>query len=593
MKKTLLVTGIIIFMVNAIHAQSMADARKLVYYERYDGAAAQLHELLKKDAGNTDAWWLLTQVYLRRHQESRIGDSVRLMPAVAADQPLGLCIRGQLLLEEHKKDSAAMYFDRALKMTKEKDPSVLLAVACAHQGADSGNALYAVELLNKAIKRDKHDPELYVELGDAYRRLSDGGQAFKAYQEALAEDGKYAKALYKVAKIFVTQSNTDQYLQYFNDAVAADSLYAPAWYELYFHYYFRDVNKAMDCLQHYITAADPGSRNDYLVTDLLYSSRKYREAIAKAQGLIDRQGGESEPRLYKLIAYSYKETGDSTKALDYMQQYFRKQRDTGFVMKDFETMGEIFAKLDQPDSAAAYFTKAGEMEKDSVRQREYAKKLAELYKGRKDYSSQAHWMGRYYRGNEKATNLDLFNWGLAHFMAKEYPLADSVFGIYEAKYPDQDFGYYWRARSAAAIDTSMQLGIAIPHYLKLIEIAEKDTANKTNRKHLVESYGYIAAYKANTQKDYSGAIGYFEKLLTIDPDNRDAQRYVGILKKNLSKAGGEDKAERSAGTGKAIDADKADEKAANKGNADKAGEPGKAGNTLAGSPSITVRTKNR
>jgi tetratricopeptide (TPR) repeat protein len=147
-------------------------------------------------------------------------------------------------------------------------------------------------------------------------------------------------------------------------------------------------------------------------------------------------------------------------------------------------------------------------------------------------------MGKYYQGNEKATNLDLFNWGLAHYMAKEYPMADSVFGMYEIKYPEQDFGYYWRARSASAIDTSMQLGIAVPHYLKLIEIAEKDTASKTNKKHLVESYGYIAAYKANTQKDYNGAIDYFEKLLVLDPDNRDAQRYIEILKKNLSKAAG-------------------------------------------------------
>jgi len=115
-------------------------------------------------------------------------------------------------------------------------------------------------------------------------------------------------------------------------------------------------------------------------------------------------------------------------------------------------------------------------------------------------------------------------------------MADSIFGLYETKYPEQDFGYYWRARSDVAIDTAMQTGMAIPHYEKLIAIAEKDTVNKTNRKHLVESYGYIAAYKANTEKDYAGAIGNFEKLLELDPTNSDARKYVGILTKNLSKA---------------------------------------------------------
>jgi tetratricopeptide (TPR) repeat protein len=272
------------------------------------------------------------------------------------------------------------------------------------------------------------------------------------------------------------------------------------------------------------------------VTDLLYSSRKYQEAIQKAQQLIGQQGGVSEPRLYKLIAYSYKELHDSAKALDFMQEYFRKQNDTGFVVKDYETIGEIYDMLNKPDSAVTYYVKAGTMEKDSVQHRAYAKKLAGLYKKQKDYSNQALWLGMYYDGNTKATNLDLFNWGLAYYMAKEFPMADSVFGLYETKYPEQDFGYYWRARSDAAIDTAMETGMAVPHYLKLIDIAGKDTANRTNRKHLIESYGYIAAYKANTQKDYAGAIDYFGKLLELDPANTDARRYIEILKKNQNKA---------------------------------------------------------
>lgn len=552
--RKVLFTGAILFMMGGLRAQSLADARKLLYYERYAGAAHQLQSLLKADPNNSEAWWLLTQVYLHRHQLQQIKDSLRQMPPSINEQPFALCAKGQILLEQHQKDSAAMYFSKALTITREKDPIILAAIAQAHQGADSGDALYAVELLNKAIKKEKHNPELYVELGDAYRRLDDGGQSYKAYQDALAQDSKYAKALYKSGKIFVTQNNPEQYLKYFNDAVAADSLYAPAWYELYYHYYFRDVNKAMDNLNHFIEATDPGIGNDYLVTDLLYSSRKYQEAIQKAQRLIDQQGGISEPRLYKLIAYSYKELHDSTKALDFMQQYFQKQKDTGFVVKDYEAMGEIYEMLNRPDSAVTYYVKAGTLEKDSVQHMAYAKKLAGLYKKQKDYSNQAVCLGIYYHGNTKATNLDLFNWGLAHYMAREYPMADSVFGLYETKYPDQDFGYYWRARSDAAIDSAMHTGMAVPHYLKLIEIAGKDSANKTNRKHLIESYGYVAAYKANTERDYAGAIDYFEKLLALDPANSDARKYIEILKKNQNKteskasARGVQKADRESDT---------------------------------------------
>jgi Tfp pilus assembly protein PilF len=475
-----------------------------------------------------------------------IRDSLRLLPAGNANAPLVLCAYGQVLLQDHKKDSAMVCFNKALDETKQKDPKVLLAIAIAQQDVPEGDPTYAIDLLNRAIKRDKHNPELYVAMGNAYRKLSNGTESYKAYQEALDQNNRYAEAAYRLGKIFVSQSNDAMYLKYFNDAVAADSLYAPAWYELYYHWYFKDVNKAMDCLQHYIAASDKSPANDYLMTDLLYASRKYQEAIQHAQLILGQQGQQAEPRLFKLIAYSYKELNDSARALEYMRGYFGRQQDTAFVVKDFETMGDIYDKMQQPDSAASYYVRAADMEKDTTKSIAYSKKLAELYKKLKDYPNQAIWLGKYYQHSPKATNLDLFNWGLAHYMARNYPMADSVFGLYEAKYPDQDFGYYWRARSDAAIDTSMTTGMAIPHYLKLIEIAAKDTTSRTNRKHLVESYGYIAAYKANAEKDYSGAIDYFEKLLDLDPGNSDAQRYISILKKNLEKAAKQtDKAEKA------------------------------------------------
>ncbi len=536
MKKVLFLFSCLLVM-GGLHSQSIAEARKLLYYERYEGAAHLLQSIVKADPNNAEGWWLLTQAYLHTGRVKVIKDNLLLLPAGNTQPPLVLCAYGSVLLHENKKDSAAACFNKALEETKQKDPEVLLAIAKAHQDAPDGDAGFAIDLLAKALKRDKRNPELYVTLGNAYRKLLNGTDSYKAYQDALAQDAKYSEALYRLGKIFVTQGNAEMYLKFFNDAVTADPLYAPAWYELYYHYYFRDVNKAMDCLNHYIAASDKSLKNDYLMTDLLYSSRKYNDAIRNAQELIGQQGAASEPRLYKLIAYSYKELNDSAKALDFMHRYFKEQKDTAFVVKDFETMAEIYDKMmNNQDSAVVYYARAGELEKDSVKRIEYDKKLAEIYKKLKDYHNQALWLGKYNQGNPKATNLDLFNYGLANYMAKDFHMADSAFGLYETKYPEQDFGYYWRARSDAAIDTSMETGLAIPHYLKLIEIVAKDSANKTNRKHLIEAYGYIAAYKANTEKDYAGAIDYFDKLLNLDPGNTDARKYIEILKKNKSKS---------------------------------------------------------
>src|SRR5207237_6331810 len=109
-----------------------------------------------------------------------------------------------LLLAENKKDSATIYFNQALDKTKEKDPEILLAIANAHITTKPGDANYAISLLHKAIKKDKKNPALYVALGDAYRKPGNGSEAYKSYQEAIDQDNKYAAALYRMGKIFVS-----------------------------------------------------------------------------------------------------------------------------------------------------------------------------------------------------------------------------------------------------------------------------------------------------------------------------------------------------------------------------------------------------
>jgi len=44
----------------------------------------------------------------------------------------------------------------------------------------------------------------------------------------------------------------------------------------------------------------------------------------------------------------------------------------------------------------------------------YAAKTAALYKKTGDAGNQALWLGKLYQWKEKTTNMDLFNWGLAH-----------------------------------------------------------------------------------------------------------------------------------------------------------------------------------
>ncbi len=536
MKKVLMISSSLLLFTFA-EAQSIDEAKKQIYYERYGSAANTLHNVLQKEPSNETAWYLLAEAYTQQDKVDKLKDSLALAPSGIADEPFYQVAKGYLLLEQNNKDAAKQLFDAALQKTKEKNAAILAAVAKAHIETKAGDANYAIELLNKAAKRDKKNPEIFSLIGNAYRKLDNGTEAYKAYQNALAYDKNYAPALLELGKIFVTQKNTEMYMKFFNDALAADPEYAPAYYSLYIHHYVTDPAKAMENFNKYVAKSDPNAKNEYLHTDLLYLNKQHDAAIAKAEKLLQKDN--SEPRLYKLIAYSKLDQKDTASAMDYMQRYFNLSSDSNFVVKDYETMGLLYASMpDKMDSATRYYEKAASMQTDSAALFAYYKRLADLYQEKKDYSGQALWLGRFYENNKDATNIDLFNWGIAHYRSGEWQNADSVFGKYIQKYPEQTFGYYWRARSNAAVDSALEKGTAIPHYLKLVEVAEKDVENANNKKWLIEAYGYLATYEANTQKNYTAAIDYFKKLKTLDPENKDADKYIAILEKSVSASAG-------------------------------------------------------
>lgn len=222
--------------------------------------------------------------------------------------------------------------------------------------------------------------------------------------------------------------------------------------------------------------------------------------------------------------------GDSVKALQFINTYFEKEKPENYVARDYALKAQLINKDSASrNEASALWEKAVVLDTLPEHKLEYMHKLAANYKQAGNRSREAYWLGKIYETKKEPSNLDLYYWGLAHYAAKEYPQADSVFALYAAKYPDQIHGYLWRAKSCAFIDSSMENGLAIPWYTKVIEIAGANAA--ANKTILIQAYGYIGAYLANVKKDYPVALDNFEKILELQPDDADASKYAGILKK--------------------------------------------------------------
>jgi len=526
MKKYLIIVSLL-FSTLYSFAQSLDEGKKFMYYERWASAENIFRQLTSQQP---DAYYWLAESLLKQNKTAE----AKQVLANAPKTPLVLVAQGE--------------YEEALKQTKEKDPEVLMAIARAYLDAKSTEYPYILDLLDKAKKRDKKNPEVYAMQGEVYRRMNNGGEAVKAYMEALDKDPNYAQAEYGMGKIYLTQNNTQSFLSHFTNAIQKDPAYTPALYEMYYYYYFRDVNLAKDYLDKYIANSDPSVENDYMMVDLMYASSKHAEALDLAKQLLQKEGDSAQARLYKLIAYSYDALKDSSNAMEYINKYFTKAADTQLVAKDFELRASLLQQFPgNEEKVIADLQKAVAMDTLASNKADYIESLARLYKKMNNRSQEAYWLGKLYEVKENPTNLDLYNWGLAHYSAQEYPLADSVFKLYTEKYPDHIHGYYWRAKSNALIDTTMELGLAVPYYQKVIELAAPDSIK--NKSLLIQAYGYVGAYEANVKKEFDDALVNFQKILELDPDNADATRYSGILEKWIKaeseKTGKTDKADSS------------------------------------------------
>lgn len=530
------ITGIltIIFMSSSVlMAQESAEVEQLLDNERYESAEAILEKRITTEGIMPDINYLLVKTYLEQDKVNEVKDFItkyKLSDNPDAD-PLDRITYARYLLQKGDRAAANVIFNSILENKKNrKNPLLLMAMAEVNIAEDMGDPAQALEWLKMAGDKDDNNPSINILEGLAYRKLSDASKAFLAYQQALKKDKNNVKAHYLLGKIFTAQKNQEVYLEHFMKAYKIDSTYAPVLEALYDHYYNIDVRIARKYLEKFIANTDHTIQHDYRMTDMYYLTGDYDRAITGALKLIDTEKEKAQPRLYKLMAYSAMKSKDTLKALEYANQYFSKEQPVKLIAADFELKAILTeAQPGAEKGAIDYYSIAGEMDTLVANKIKYATAIIKLTKKADMISKHAYWLGKLYQWKEKTNNIDLFNWGLAHYTAAEYLQSDSVFTLYTERYPEDIFGHYWRAQANAAIDTALAQGLAVPHYIKVTEIGEKD--KEKNKKMLLKAYGYLGGYEANIRKDYVQSLMWFEKFLELDDENADAKRYAETLRK--------------------------------------------------------------
>lgn len=522
MKKSAIVLFAALLSISAI-AQNVQEGVNHLYAERYQSAKSVFDKLVASNPNNIEANYWLGQTYIKTKDTAAAASLYQKLLAANGNAPLALVGMGQVDLMQGRAAEAKQRFETAISLSKGKkgnDPNVLLAIGRANTDAKGGDIAYAIQKLNEASTLAPNNADVFLALGNAYRKIpGSGSQAATNFIKAGGLNSTAALPWYRLAKLYSTQQNWDVVLENYNKAIAADPKFAPAYLELYYYYllYPKDFAKAEEYANKYIQATDKSVENDYIKAQTAFVQNKFDEAISTAQNIIAQSGEKANPRVYRLLGYSFVGKGDSTGACQYVGQFFAKADPDDVIGADYILQADACG-ASNPDILVASYLKAAQMDSVLSNQIKILNQGIERFKTSGKKSAEADLRLLAYKLRMPNVNpAELFQIGLPYYQSRNFVKADSLFTAYATALPDSIYGHYWSALARAQQDTTMEQGLAVPSYEKTLEVAAKDKARFKSQG--VASSGYLAGYYNNIKKDKATAITYLQRGLEFDPTN--------------------------------------------------------------------------
>ncbi|HEY6083057.1 MAG TPA: tetratricopeptide repeat protein, partial [Chitinophagaceae bacterium] len=362
-KRTSLIAVLLLFAGQVVFGQSLEDAKKDIYYEKFLTAQKQLQQIVSSKP-EAEAYYYLGQadIGLEDYDAAKADFTKGLQ--VDPKSALNMVGMGQVAINEKNYDVALTQFKNAFAQSEGRDFNVVRAILTASSVSFNKDITsYAIDLVgqfknNKKNRKYEMNAEDFTALGDANANMPNGGgNAASSYENAQALDNKYAASFYKEGILYSRAYQDSLAVQYWNDAINADANYAPAYYRLFAYYRFKDLDKSKQYLDKYVALSDDRYKNMEYESQMYYSQRNYPEAIRVADEIL-KTNPKPAVSTYKLLAISQNAIGDSLTAKKNMDTYFQKQDTDKIVPADYELFSAILSKLHQDSQANLYVAKA-------------------------------------------------------------------------------------------------------------------------------------------------------------------------------------------------------------------------------------------
>jgi tetratricopeptide (TPR) repeat protein len=275
----------------------------------------------------------------------------------------------------------------------------------------------------------------------------------------------------------------------------------------------------------------------------LYFSQEYLKSLDEIKKVL--QTDPNDFIMKRLEFYNHFDLGNVETALKLGTGFFASKGEKDeYIAQDYIYYANLLSKNKQDLEAIEYYKKAIELDSTKV---EFYKEISTAYEKLEEYVEGIAYFQKYMDATENPKVSEYYSFGRSYYQAgtqmgvkgdtiaqKDYlQKADSLFNIVTEKNSESYLGYIWRARSLASLDPELAQGLAKSLYENTLEVLLKDTdAIDKRKKELTECYQYLGNYYY-LNKDKENTMLYFNKMLEINPENKEMEKVIKELFKTL------------------------------------------------------------
>ncbi|HCY77531.1 MAG TPA: hypothetical protein DHV28_16570 [Ignavibacteriales bacterium] len=433
-----------------------------------------------------------------------------------------------------------------------------------------GNGTEAIINSDEVLKIDNRNPEALTLKAKVYTLINKNNEAITLLNDAINNDSTYAPAFNELAELYANLKDYSKAAEYYAKYIQASEItlekqkrYASI---LYIN---KEYSKAISILEDVIKIDNNSASSMRIIAYSYLRQENAEKSKYYFEKLFDIKSTEILPTDYENYAELLSKTGNDAQAIDYLKKvvdmdssrkdilakmsvlYFKNKNWDGVITslnrKENLTAQEYF------DLSKAYIFKGdgnitnalqilGGKIKLEVEQIDKTRQLLLYYQRDLDLAKNdtqkimeaktktIQGVESLLKQNQKSDwNKVKDSWAdlITTTIGTEYASADTCLNTLILKTPNLAVTYIWQARVKANFDPESENGLAKPFYEKFIELA-KDEQDKF-KKELIESYSYLGYYYY-LQKDNQKSKGYWQEVLSIEPDNKQATEVIKLLK---------------------------------------------------------------